>query len=235
MSKFKRSLAGLAGAAALLLALSACTVNSVDNSSDKTDKGSSSSSDSDEVKVPSIAKDGGLEVGTGLNEIDVWVDYQCSHCRDFEESNGDYLTTLVETDNATVRIHPLYFLDRGAVDGSSFRAGNALACVADQSPDVMLEYSAKLFAADKWSDQIFVELADDLDVSGVDSCIEDLTFGPWLTESMKDAMEGDSLPATTEIERVQSTPTVVVNGAVYKGDPKSNSAFVSFFEANQKN
>lgn len=219
MSKITRSLAGIAGAAALLLALSACSTNTIDAA---------------EVKAPSVAQDGGLEVGSGLNEIDVWVDYQCSHCRDFEETNGDYLSTLVETDNATVRIHPLYFLDRGAADGSSFRAANALACVADKSPDVLLEYSAKLFAADKWSDKIFVDIANELNVSGVDSCIEDLTFGPWLTESMKQAMEGDELPATTELERVESTPTVVVNGAVFKGNPASNSDFVTFFEANQK-
>lgn len=47
---------------------------------------------------------------TGVPVIDVYEDFQCPVCADFEKLNGDYLESLITDKKATVVYHTLSFL-----------------------------------------------------------------------------------------------------------------------------
>ncbi|WGD36731.1 thioredoxin domain-containing protein [Lysinibacter sp. HNR] len=224
MPRLFRLTTGAAGSILVLLAVSACAGYGGETET-------TASTPSSTVVAPANTQDGGLVAGSGPNEIDVWLDFQCGHCLDFEKTNGSFLQSLVETNTATVRLHPLYFLDRGQSQ-ASLSAANALVCVADHQPDAMLEFNQAVFALDpgSWDIAKLQQEAQSLDIHGVDSCIQDGTFTGWLTEQQEKALSGP-LAATTEINAVRGTPTIIVNGSVYSGPPSDNSAFVAFFES----
>ena len=60
---------------------------------------------------------------TNVPVVDIYEDFQCPICQQFEGLNGKYIMSLVAEKKAVVRFHSLSFL--GA---ESVRAANAAAC-----------------------------------------------------------------------------------------------------------
>jgi hypothetical protein len=48
---------------------------------------------------------------TGVPVVDIWEDFQCPICQQFEGLNGQYISSLVKDKKATVRFHTLSFLE----------------------------------------------------------------------------------------------------------------------------
>jgi protein-disulfide isomerase len=86
--------------------------------------------------------------------VDVYEDFQCPHCRDFEQSAASTLDSDVKANLAQVRFHPMAFLDSSANDDYSTRAANAALCASDISVDFFVKYHNYLFGKDSSGKEI---------------------------------------------------------------------------------
>ncbi|TFB77276.1 hypothetical protein E3O06_00520 [Cryobacterium glaciale] len=167
--------------------------------------------------------------------IVMYVDYLCPICGNFEKTNGEQITSWVTAGNATVEIHPISILDRLS-SGSKYatRAANAAACVANYEPDTFLAFNTAMFAdqpAENTTGLTNDELASVAESAGVTStevasCITDQTYSDWVEASTQRALAGP-IP-NSDIDTVEGTPTVLVNGVKYAGSNSDATAFEAF-------
>jgi protein-disulfide isomerase len=71
----------------------------------------------------------GAKTGSGGSKVpvvDVWEDFQCPYCKQFEQASGQLLTSYARQGKITVRYHLASFLGP-----ESARAANAAACASD--------------------------------------------------------------------------------------------------------
>jgi len=155
--------------------------------------------------------------GSEVIQIQVFVDYMCPFCGQFEATNAEYLRSLVESGAASLEILPISFLDRSSMGTAySTRAMNAVGCVADQQPDSVLRFHELLFEnqppepSEGLTNDQLVEFAREAGAksASVESCIREQRFKDW-TEAATDRSMGE--------RGVGGTPTVYVNGQVYTG------------------
>jgi protein-disulfide isomerase len=130
--------------------------------------------------------------------VDVWMDFLCPHCKDFDALNGDTLNSLADSGDATVVYHPLTFT--GGVYSS--RANNAFACAVDEGKTQ--EFMGAAFDnSQQWSDSALVDLGESIGIGGdYASCVEDETYDGWST----------AVAQTAQDQNVTATPTIFVNG-----------------------
>jgi protein-disulfide isomerase len=86
----------------------------------------------------------GLVVGSGHATVDVYLDFMCPHCREFEEAAGSALDRLVADKKTELVYHPVAFLDAASTNEYSTRSSASSACVADGGK--LSEYVRALFA-----------------------------------------------------------------------------------------
>ena len=143
--------------------------------------------------------------------VDLYEDFQCPVCQQFEAATGDTLARLVSDGTVLARYHPIAILDRASPDQYSTRAANAAAVVADAAgPDAFLAFHTVLYDNQPaentpgLTDDQLVAFAGDAGATGsaVENAIRDLRFGDWVkTVTDKSSQAG-----------VTATPTVIVNG-----------------------
>ncbi len=177
---------------------------------------------------------GGIPVGSTLtagtvNEggrtVDVYLDYTCTYCSQFERINGADLRTLAGEGTATVVIHPVSILDRsGDFTGYSGQAANAAATVADQAPSHFLDFSERLFTL--YDDA--VQAAVDAGASAVtEPTVADIREAavavgvpPEVADRFADRTFGAWVAATTRQfgrNGFTGTPTILIDGEDYRG------------------
>ncbi|MGV8876281.1 MAG: DsbA family protein [Rhodoglobus sp.] len=193
--------------------------------------------------TPALAADADLvpsvpDATPGVLDIQVYVDYMCPICGAFEQTNATYLESLVDNAAATLEIHPVTILDRYSQGGRySSRAVNAVACVADASPNSFYKYHSLLLSkevqpAENTSGLSNDELISLLDAAGaknvpaISECIKDETFKSWVKNSAARALAGP-IP-NSDIAQITGTPTVLVNGVKYEGAVNDLAAFQAF-------
>lgn len=155
--------------------------------------------------------------------VDVYQDYMCPYCGQFERANRAEVEQLVADGTVRLVIHPLAFLDAQS-DGSKYssRAANAAVTVAQDRPDKLLAFNAILYdrqpaeGSKGLSDEQLAQLAR---TAGVDDATiqrfgaDDITaYVASLTEA---AFDGG----------IKGTPTVKINGAMFDGDLYSAGPF----------
>ena len=154
--------------------------------------------------------------------VDIYEDFQCPICQQFEVPNSSQLKSWVNTGAATVEIHPLSFLDgRATPNEYSSRAGNAAICVAEYAPNSFFDYNALLFekqpaegTAGPSNDDLVADLAA-VQITATDkltSCIKNKQFGPWLLDHTSKVLSSP-IPGTNQT--VDGTPYILVNGQRY--------------------
>jgi protein-disulfide isomerase len=80
--------------------------------------------------------------------VDVFEDFQCPHCLDFEQTVGPTLHNDVLANLAQVRYHTMSFLDSATGSNHySSRAANAGLCASDVSVDAFVKLHDILFTA----------------------------------------------------------------------------------------
>jgi protein-disulfide isomerase len=176
---------------------------------------SARTSTSTDAAAPANTVDGGTAFATGLPDapvtIEVYEDFLCPACRQFEAASGDTLAEFAAEGAAQVRYHPIAFLDRASTDDYSSRALNAAAVVADAAgTEAFLAYSDLLFAEQPaeggpgLTDERLVDLAAEVGATGteVEEGITGLVYEPWV-RAVTDAASRAG---------VTSTPTVLVDG-----------------------
>jgi protein-disulfide isomerase len=176
------------------------------------------------------------DYSTGVVDIQVYVDYLCPFCGQFESTNSEQIGQWLDSGAATLTTHPLAILDRGSLGTKySTRSANAAACVANYSPDNFYDFSALLFknqpaenteGLDNAALKGYVADSGASKVSEIEKCIDDTQFKDWVSESTARALKGP-LP-NTDVEKVKGTPTVLVNGQLYSGSLTDADAFSAF-------
>jgi protein-disulfide isomerase len=172
-------------------------------------------------------------------DIQIYYDYLCPNCGEFEDRNGDQLRDWIENNAATVEYHPIaVFTPKSMGTQYSLRAANAAACVAELSPDQFFAYHEALFADQPeentpgLTDDELIGIARAAGVERIgnlEKCVAEQRFRLWVTEATQRALAGP-IPGT-QVEAIASTPTIIVNGEEFRYttafDPNEFAQFVA--------
>jgi protein-disulfide isomerase len=132
--------------------------------------------------------------------VDLYEDFHCPHCAEFEEQVGATLTAAQRAGQVRLRIFPMAFVDAG-----SSSAANGFACAAEAGFGE--SYDAALFANHTldWSDAQLNQLAEQVNGSAPDSfstCVARRSHQDWVT----------SIDAAASTAGVTGTPTMFLDG-----------------------
>ncbi|GAA0290158.1 DsbA family protein [Kineococcus aurantiacus] len=160
------------------------------------------------------ADDGGYVLpGTpaaGAPTLDIWLDYQCPVCKQFEDVSGEVYPQLAAEGRARVVVHTLSFLDANLGNDSSSRAAQGAAAAAAQGRFV--EYTQEVFAnqpeqeGEGYTDDQLEQFAKDAGVADTATWRRQLDDRTWqgFVERVQGAMSDQG---------VSGTPTVVLTAA----------------------
>ncbi len=147
--------------------------------------------------------------------VDIYQDYMCPYCGQFERANRDDLEALVADGTAKVNFHLMNFLDSTS-QGSRYstRAANALVTVAKAEPEHVMALNAALYdnqpseGTRGLTDDQIADLARQAGVSEtVVATFADQTNAGFVNESNNAAGAAG----------VDSTPTIKINGQDFAG------------------
>ena len=161
-----------------------------------------------DAKIPaSVSADRGYGIVfngelTGVPVIDIYEDFQCPVCAQFEAAQGDYLEKLIADKKATVVYHTLSFLGP-----ESIAAANAAACSADEGK--FLDYHKMLYLTQPkensgaWTNASLAAAGQSVGISSqkFTNCVSKGTYADWVSNV---AAEGAK-------KNVNSTPTIFIN------------------------
>lgn len=144
---------------------------------------------------------------TGVPVIDIYEDFQCPVCAQFEAAQGGYLESLIEEKKATVVFHTLSF-----IGPESVRAANAAACSADESKFLalhkMLYETQPKENSGAWTNEALVAAGNSVGISSQSyaDCVNTGKYADWVS----------NVAAAAAQEDINSTPTVFINGKELK-------------------
>jgi protein-disulfide isomerase len=169
----------------------------------------------------------------GVAHIRVYVDYLCTACKEFQDTNGSQMEGWLQSGAATVEIHPVAILTSKS-QAYSQRAANAAACVADTSPDDFWAFNSALFEEQPaeqstgLTDERITELAERSGVASADvtKCIADQRFQKWVNAATDRVLDGE-IP-DSNVDEVVGAPVIVVGDRQYTGQPDDAKAFAAF-------
>jgi protein-disulfide isomerase len=148
---------------------------------------------------------------SGAPTLDVFEDFQCPVCGQFEKAFGATLTSMADAGEVKLVVHTLSFLDTNLKNDSSTRSANAAACASDAGK--FLAYHSAVFAGqpvqegDGYSDAQLTQFASTAGITG-----------PALTTWQKCTSTGQYAQFVTDVQTaaekagVFGTPTVKLNG-----------------------
>jgi protein-disulfide isomerase len=150
----------------------------------------------------------GLVVGSGPKTVDIYLDFICPACRQFEESAGASLNQLVADNKIKLVYHPVAFLDRASTTQYSTRSAAAAGCAADAGK--LTEYVRVLYANQPpegsagLTDAQLIQLGHTAGISGstFDDCVRSGRYKSWVQHVTDEAVA----------RGVTGTPTVFVDG-----------------------
>jgi protein-disulfide isomerase len=196
----------------------------------------------DAVKTPAI-KAGASPVVTntkklsGVAHIVTYIDYQCPYCLQFETTNEDQISTMVQSGEATIEIHPIAILDSSSLGNKySTRAANAAACVANYDPNDFYAVNTALYAnqpaedSNGMSDKQLLSILKGAGANSSDitSCVTSQKFAGWVKSATDRVSAGTFKGIAATPAAFAGTPTVYVNGQKYGGSLTDADAFASF-------
>ena len=208
----------------LLVAIVAVVVNAVS-------KNASSKAGGQMVVPANLSDTGAIPIGqtTAPVTLEIYLDYMCPACGKFEKANSDEIDRLLKAGTVKVALRPISFLDRTS-QGTRYstRAANAMATVADRAPASVWAFNTALYEHQPQegtrglSDGQIADLALKAGVpQDVVDRFQQRIFEPWLAKTTETAFGSG----------VQGTPTVKINGTVFKGDAYSAGPLTQAIEA----
>lgn len=143
-------------------------------------------------------------------QLVIFQDFECPHCAEFSEENGQAIQKAVDAGDATVEYRNLNFLDGTTRDQYSSRAATAAYLVAEQvTPDQYLDFEAEVLSRHGSGGLSNEQLAEIAGKHGADLTADRLdenTYRP-----MVDVASRESL-----VNGIAGTPTVFVDGSRYE-------------------
>lgn len=165
---------------------------------------------SDDFTPPPGANDAGtgVVVGTGPVTIDIYEDFLCPACEQFERASGATLDQLVAEGKARVVYHPVAYLNRFSTTEYSTRSSAASGCAAEGGK--FREYAKALF--EKQPPENGAQLSNDelidigvgvgLNRDDFGSCVRDGKYKPWTGHVTEEASKAG----------ITGTPSILVDG-----------------------
>jgi len=175
---------------------------------------SNSSSGPSTAALPPLVHEqsGGAVFGDGPVNVDMWIDFQCPICKQYEATYGQMLQQKVKSGDVTLTVHPLSFLDDNLSNSSSKLAANAFACATEAGSDKALEFALAVYKAqppeqdgqEAWNTDKLISIGNDVGLQGDQwtSCVQDGTYDDWVKQ----------VEASEQDKGVTGTPTVFVDG-----------------------
>lgn len=147
----------------------------------------------------------------GVPTVDIYEDFQCPACKQFETANGQSIDTMARAGKIKVVYHVLSFLDNNLGNDSSKKAANAAFCAADQGK--FPEYHKTVFANQPenegtgYTPEQLNQFAEKSGITGgklntFKTCVQKGTHDDYVEDTQKKAND----------DKVTGTPTVKVNG-----------------------
>ncbi|GAA0449690.1 membrane protein [Actinoplanes capillaceus] len=176
-----------------------------------------SGQDEGKVTTPASAVDEGTAFATGAGPVtvDVYEDFMCPSCGNFEAATGPTLKRLATDGKITLRFHPVAILDRFS-NGTEYSTRSAAASAAAAEEGKFIEFHDVLYAnqpaenTDGLSDAEMIELAATVGLTSdtFKNAVNEGTYKAWATQVTE-----------TFSERGHTgTPTIVVDGKTLTGE-----------------
>jgi protein-disulfide isomerase len=141
---------------------------------------------------------------TGVPKLDIWEDFQCPVCRDFEAVNNKQVNEWINTKKVVAVFHPLSF-----IGAESAYMANAAACSADEGK--FLQMHTALYAnqasaenSGKWNGITLIAAGANIGIKSTSfaECVTKAKYQDWVTNIANDGQD----------KKINSTPTVLING-----------------------
>ncbi|MGN9778706.1 DsbA family protein [Micromonospora sp. H33] len=169
-----------------------------------------SSQRSDEFTPPPGANDAGTGIGYGSGPvtIDLYEDYLCPACKQFQQVSGETIDQLADEGKARVVFHPVAYLNRFSTTEYSTRSSAAAGCAS--AGGKFREFTEALFERQPpeggagLSDDQLIDIGAEVGLNrdSFGSCVRDGTYEAWTEHVTEEASKAG----------VTGTPTVLVNG-----------------------
>jgi protein-disulfide isomerase len=146
----------------------------------------------------------GVKVGKAgaKSNIDLYLDFRCPHCAEFEAASGTTLDQLVQNGSTTITYWPLAFVS----PQDSPRLANAFAASAANGKAMSFVDGIYGDFSKAWTTDQLIQLGKQLGVDDAkyEAAVKGNTSAGWL----------DSIAQAANSRNVTGTPTVYVNGKV---------------------
>ena len=147
----------------------------------------------------------------GVPTLDLYEDFQCPICAEFEHRFGAGIAELAAQDKVRLVVHTLSFLDDKLGNNSSNRAANAASCAADQGE--FMDYHAAAMGGQPlregagFTDEALKSFAEKSGITGSgltawQKCYTDKAHNQYV----------ESVQTQSEKDQVTGTPTLRLNG-----------------------
>ncbi|GAA0531796.1 thioredoxin domain-containing protein [Paractinoplanes ferrugineus] len=162
------------------------------------------------LTTPSVAVDEGtaFAFGTGKVTVDLYEDFMCPICNEFENASATVIDGLISQNKATVRYHPVAILDRFS-NGTEYSTRAAGAAAAAAQGGKFREFHKILYANQPEENSSGLDNAKIIELGksvglGDDfaTAVNNKTYDSWATK----------VTETFSSRNYNGTPTVVVNG-----------------------
>ena len=182
------------------------------------------------VPPSNIEPSGGFLVGAADAPVHlaVYYDYMCPACGAFEQANADELDRLIDAGTVRVELRPISFLDEQS-QGTQYstRAASAFAAVVDGHPDAAWAFHGALYenqpseGSKGLTDDQIAGIAREAGVpADVVDTFADRAFEPWVVSVTNQAFD----------DGLQGTPTILIDGQPFQGDPYSTGPLTDAIE-----
>lgn len=198
-----------------------------------------------EVVVPqNISEGDGIDVAALMPEnerpdtvddpiqVDVYIDYMSTDAAVIEEQLAPQMYEWLQEGVLTLSYHPVSLLS-GESNGTQYstRAAGAVMCVVSEAPEAFQAFNTELLtnqpeeASGGFTDEQLASKAADAGAEGVEDCIKNRTYAPWVSEATERALSG-ALEGTDDVQLTDAL--VVIDGQQYDGSLDDPGEFNQF-------
>jgi protein-disulfide isomerase len=171
------------------------------------------------LTTPSVAVDSGtaFTVGTGTVVIDLYEDFMCPICNEFEKTDGATIKQMIADHKVTVRYHPVAILNESS-NGTNYSTRAAGAAAAAAQEGKFIQYHDVLYqnqpaeGSSGLTDAKLIDLGKSVGLTSTTfaNAVNNKTYDSW----------ADNATNTFSKRGYNGTPTVVIGGTQYK-NPQS--------------
>ena len=150
----------------------------------------------------------------GAAVLDVFFDYACPHCAEFDTLHADEISTLLNDGKATLILHPCLIIPNQTWTS---KAMNAMGLVLDEDPGKALAFHNAIF--DEFASMVRAQDASRQTVDTLVSAAEKAGVSSDVSGRFKETSDGKKYDTWTDLgtkafndQGLKGTPTVMVRG-----------------------